>query len=186
MLPFWTIFSRSCLDWTYDHLGTCYRKRQHQIWRYHHHGHVGYEQRHDRYPMIRLRFVHRHYQRQRMADGCSCSNQCGLGWQHLVWLGPIHDFKVVPKFICSLECVTKSYVYMVVKIEIVSLKTAGMLMVSPVAAPLAPYTDTTGRAAITIQVLFKSENIFGLVPCVTLQFVVVIQNFWSKWNMKRK
>ena len=95
MLPFWTIFSRSCLDWTYDHLGTCYRKRQHQIWRYHHHGHVGYEQRHDRYPMIRLRFVHRHYQQQHMADGCSCSNQCGLGWQHLVWLGPSYDFKIV-------------------------------------------------------------------------------------------
>ena len=53
-----------------------------------------------------------------------------------------------------------------------------MLMVSPVAAPLAPYTDTTGRAAITtIKVLFKSEIIFGLVSCVTLQFVVVIQNF---------
>ena len=44
------------------------------------------------------------------------------------------------------------------KIEIISLKTAGMLMVSPVAAPLAPYTDTTGRAAITIQVLFKSKK----------------------------
>ena len=49
------------------------------------------------------------------------------------------------------------------KNEIISLKTAGMLMVSPVAAPLAPYTDTTGRAAITIQVLFKSKNIIELV-----------------------
>ena len=51
-------------------------------------------------------------------------------------------------------------------------------MVSPVAAPLAPYTDTTGRAAITIQVLFKSEKKIKLNEFVTsLQFFVVIQNF---------
>ena len=61
------------------------------------------------------------------------------------------------------------------KIEIISLKTAGMLMVSPVAAPLAPYTDTTGRAAITIQVLFKSKK--GLFSFVTSLQFVVIQNF---------